>query len=187
MLPGLAVIAPADFEQTRTALAATWDLPGPIYFRIGKDDRNVVEGLDGRFELGRAQVVRHGGDLIMLTMGSVAREATAAAAVLEAEGIGCTVVVVASMNPAPADDLAELLAQFPVALTVEAHYVVGGLGSLACEVVGERALGCRIVRCGVRSAPDGRSGSERYLNALHGLSRDALVETARGVLHESAS
>src|SRR4029077_9179911 len=44
--PNLTVIAPADHLQTRTAILATWDLPGPVYYRLGKDDRAVVPGLD---------------------------------------------------------------------------------------------------------------------------------------------
>src|SRR5689334_9912455 len=64
--PGLTVIAPADYRQTRTALLATWDLPGPVYYRLGKDDRTVVPGLEGQFELGRAQVIREGNDLLIV-------------------------------------------------------------------------------------------------------------------------
>ena len=52
--PNLSVLAPADFEQTRTVLLATWDRAGPIYYRLGKDEQTVVPGLDGRFALGRA-------------------------------------------------------------------------------------------------------------------------------------
>ena len=48
--PGLTVIAPADFHQARSALLETIDLPGPIYFRLGKDESATVPGLDGRFD-----------------------------------------------------------------------------------------------------------------------------------------
>jgi len=51
--PGLTVIAPADHQQARTAIAETWDLPGPVYYRLGKDDKTTVPGLDGRFALAR--------------------------------------------------------------------------------------------------------------------------------------
>src|SRR5499426_12070 len=44
--PGMTVIAPADHEQLATALRATWNLPGPVYYRIGKDDKTIVSGLD---------------------------------------------------------------------------------------------------------------------------------------------
>jgi transketolase len=174
--PGLTVIAPADCQQADAALRATWDRPGPIYYRLGKDDRTTVPGLDGRFEVGRVQCLRQGGDVALLAMGSVATEVAAAAAELSARGCDCTAAVVASVRPAPADDLAEILGGCRVALTVEAHYVEGGLGSLVAEVVAERGLPCRVVRCGLRGTWDGRSGSERALLAAHGLTAAALVE-----------
>ena len=176
--PGITVIAPADYEQARAALLATWDLPGPVYYRIGKDDKTIVPGLDGRFELGRAQLVREGADLLIITMGSIASEVMAAADVLARHGISCTVMIVASINPAPVDDLAEWLSRFPVALTVEAHYVNGGVGSLVSEVVAELGINCRIVRCGVKRTPDGVVGSQDYLHRVHGLSSERLVEAA---------
>lgn len=176
--PGMNVIAAADHEQLAAALRATWDLPGPVYYRLGKDDTFTVPGLDGRFELGRAQQVRDGGDLLLVTTGSVTSETMAAAELLAARGVQAAVVVVASVQPAPVDDLAAALARVPVALTIEAHYHAGGVGSLVAEVSAERGLPCRVVRCAVRSTPDGISGSQAYLYRSHGLSRDALVETA---------
>lgn len=176
--PGLAVIAPADHEQARAALRATWGLPGPVYYRLGKDDQATVPGLGGRFELGRVQVVREGPDALILAMGGVAREAAAAAEALTARGVRSTVGVVASVSPAPVDDLVALLSRFRVALTVEAHYLVGGLGSLVSEVVAAHGVACRVARCGVQDVADGVSGSQRYLYERHGLSAAALAEAA---------
>lgn len=176
--PGITVIAPADHEQARAAFLATWDLPGPIYYRLGKDDKTTVPGLGGRFELGRIQLIRDGADLLIIVMGSVANEVASAAAALASQGIACTVAVVACVHPAPVDDLAALVARFPLVLAVEAHYEVGGVGSLVSEVIAEQGLGCRVVRCGVRTLPNGISGSQGYLYGVHGLSSNALVETA---------
>ncbi len=182
--PGITVIAPADHEQTRAAFLATWDLPGPVYYRLGKDDRTTVPGLRGRFELARLQIIREGSDLLMITMGSVATEVASAAVTLADQDISCAVAVVACVNPAPVDDLIALLARFPLVLAIEAHYVVGAVGSLVSEVVAERGLGCRVLRCGIRTTPDGISGSQSYLYSTHGLSSNALVATAR---HELAA
>ncbi len=184
--PGMTVVAPADHRQTRTALLATWNLPGPVYYRLGKDDRSTVPGLEGRFELGRAQVIREGNDVLLVTMGSVALEAAAAAERLAGLGVSATVVVVASVVPAPLEDLSGLLKRFPLAMTVEAHYVVGGLGSLVAEIVAERGLPCRLLRCGVRTAPDGVSGSQSFFHARHGIWSDALVETVLRALRPVA-
>jgi transketolase len=173
--PGITVIVPADHQQARSAILATWDLPGPVYYRLGKDDKTTVPGLDGRFEIGRVQMVCEGADLVMVCMGSIAAEAVTAAKALSTRGIACTVLVVASPSPAPVGDLTEILAPFPLVLTVEAHYTVGGLGSLVSEVVAEQGLNCRVVRCGVKGISDGVSGSQAYLRRVDGISSDALV------------
>ena len=180
--PGMTIVAAADHQQLASALRATWDRPGPVYYRLGKDDTTTVPGLDGRFTLGRAERVRDGDDVCLVAMGSIAAEAVAAADALGQRGVRCAVLVVASVQPPPTEDLAAALARVPVALTVEAHYAAGGLGSLVAEVAAERGLGCRVLRCGVRTTPDGVCGSQSFLHRTHGLSRDALVATALGAL-----
>lgn len=174
----MTIVAPADHLQARTALLETWDLPGPIYYRLGKDDKTTIPGLDGRFSLAHAQFVREGEDLLIIAMGSVAREVTIAAEALSAKGIECRVMVVASLNPAPIDDIVAALSCFSVALTVESHYLVGGVGSLVSEVIAEYGISCRVVRCGVERMPDGVSGGLDHLRHTFGLSSDALVKKA---------
>ncbi len=85
-------------------------------------------------------------------------------------------LVVASLNRSVVEDLADSLARFPVAMTVEAHMIVGGLGSLVSEIVAERGLSCRVGRRGVEALATFVSGGERYLHELRGLSSDRLVE-----------
>ena len=167
--PGIAVITPADHRQARAAVLSTWDLPGPVYYRLGKDDHTVVEGLEGRFALGKVEVVRTGSEVVLLAMGAAALDAVDAATRLEADGIAASVAVVGALNPAPIDDLRAILSRHSLAVSVEAHYVNGALGSLAAEVIAEAGLNCRLVRCGVEQTPDGRSGSQTYLHALHGI------------------
>ena len=174
--PGITVLAPADHRQMATMLRATWELPGPVYYRIGKDDRSEVPGLDGRFTCGRAEAVRSGDDVVLITIGSVAGEATAAADALATRGVRAAVLVVASVQPAPTDDLVAALRRVPLAFTVEAHYLNGGLGSLVAETIAEHGLGCRLVRCGVRTGADGVSGSQQWLHDAHGLSAGALED-----------
>jgi len=175
--PGLTVIAPADTAQTSTAVRDTWDLPGPVYYRLGKDDEMEVPGLDGRFALGCGQRIRPGTDVLFITMGSVAVEAVAAADLLTERGVAAGVLVIASVNPPPTADLLAALAEVRLALTVEAHYVTGAVGSLVAEVIAEHGLGCHLLRVGVRTNPSGLSGSQDYLYRQHGLARESLVAT----------
>jgi len=180
--PGLTVVAPADYRQAGASLVATYALARPVYFRIGKDDVNEVPGLDGRFQLGRATVVREGGDLMLVTMGAVTRSVVAAAEELASKGIRAGVCVVSSFNPSPVDDLRAILEAVPVAVTVEAHYLDGALGSFVCEVGAENGLATRVVRCGVTRMPNGESGSEGYMLKRFGLTSDAVAATAERAL-----
>lgn len=180
--PGMTVVAPADHRQTARAVAATWALPGPVYYRIGKDDRTEVPGLDGRFRPGRVEVVREGDDVALVAMGAVSTEVVGAAELLAARGVRARVVVVAQVAPAPADDLVATLRDTPLAVTVEAHYANGGLGSLVAEVVAEHGLRCRVVRRGVGDESEARVGSQAWLHRRHGLDAAALAETVLGGL-----
>jgi transketolase len=181
---GLAVIAPADHCQTTTALPFVHSLRGPAYLRIGKDDKRVVDGLEGRFELGRTQLVREGNDLAIFAMGAIAIEAVAAAGILAGDGIYCAVHVVASIKPPPVDDIVSVVGTCSRVMTVEAHVAAGGLGSLVAEVVADRGLACTVARRGVDSAADGISGSEAYLHQRHGLDRESLADCARSLCSE---
>jgi transketolase len=183
--PGMTVIAPADHQQMRTALLASWDLPGPVYYRLGKDDRTVVPGLDGRFELGRAAVIGSGRDILFITMGAIASEVLAAVQTLAQQKVRCTTVVVSSFNPDPSQDLIDVLSRFRVAVTVEAHYREGGLGSMVAGLIADNGLPCKTVRRAVATTPGGLTGSQAYLHDRHGLSQRALCDTALQLLVEA--
>ena len=180
--PGLTVIAPADAAQTRTALKATTDHVGPIYFRLSKDEKIAVPPLAGRFELGRLQTVRDGQDVLLLAMGNIAAEALAACEALAADGISAGLSIISSLNPSPVEDIAAACGRVPLVLTVETHYLAGGIGSLVAEVIAERGTRCRLVRCGVKEIPTGPVGSVPYFYDRFGLSAQKLAETTRQAL-----
>ncbi len=172
--PEMTVIAPADPAQAVAAAHASTAIDGPIYFRIGKGNATIPE-LNGRFELGRLGLIGEGRDVAILALGSMASEAVRARELLEENGIATTVAVVASVQPAPIDDLLELLGDRPLAVTVEAHYRTGGLGSLVAEVIAENRLRCRLQRRAIETMPRGVTGTLPFLNDLHHLSARALA------------
>ncbi|TAK24705.1 MAG: 1-deoxy-D-xylulose-5-phosphate synthase [Chloroflexota bacterium] len=178
---GMAIVAPADPAQTRAAILATWNLPGPIYYRLGKDDRAVVDGLDGRFRFGRVEQTRRGADVALVATGAISQAANGAADLLASEGIGCEVAVVAMIAPPPVDDLHDLLSRHRRVVTVEAHGMVGGLGSLVAEVAADSGWGGSLARVSV-GAPSARTGSQRSLEAAHGLSPAAIAARARAMV-----
>jgi transketolase len=175
--PGVTTIAPADPAQARAALLSVWELPRPLYLRIAKTSE-PLPGLDGAFELGRTANIGDGADLVIVALGSAASDAVTAAERLRAEGVDATVAVVSSLNPSPVEDLAELLARIPLAITLEAHYANGGIGSLVSEIVAEQGLDCRVIRCAVDEMPRGSVGSQRFLHEVNALSPDDVAEKA---------
>jgi transketolase len=174
--PGLTVIAPADSAQVRPALRAVQDVPGPAYIRLSKQSF-TVPGLGDAFELGRAQLIREGEDAVIVAMGGMAATAVSCAELLSENGISAGVVAVACISPAPVRDLVAALSEVPLALSLEAHYVTGGVGSLVAEVIAEHGLGCRLLRAGVQSPLVGVSGTTQYMYEQIGLSVERLAAT----------
>ena len=184
--PGISVVAPADPEQTHAALPSIQQLPGPVYLRLGKESQSVP-GLDGRFALGRAERIGEGGDVALVALGGMAATAVEAAELLAADGVDASVLVVSSLNPAPTADLVEALADVPLALSAEAHYVNGALGSLVAETIAEHALPCRLVRAGLRATPIGATGSRPHLYERHGLAPAQLAASALRALDDGSA
>jgi transketolase len=179
--PDMTIIAPAEPTQAVAAAHASLEVDGPIYFRIGKTNA-AIPGFDGAFELGRLGLIGEGRDVAIVALGSMAGEAVKARELLESQGIEATVAVVASVQPAPVEDLIELLGDRPLAVTVEAHYRTGGLGSLVAEVIADHGLACRLRRRAVEAMPRGLTGTQAFLDDAHHLSAGALAATIAGEL-----
>jgi transketolase len=182
--PGMTLVAPADAAQTANALKQTYQLPGAVYYRLGKDDRIPVPGLDGRFSLGNNEVVRDGRDILVISTGAITVEACKMADQLAAQGVGARVVVVSTLNPAPTQDLVAHLRDFRRVIAVEAHYQNGGLGSLVAETIAENRLNCTLVRRSVQDMPDGTSGSQAFMQRKNGIDDEALITTAKTMMAE---
>ncbi|MEA2371234.1 MAG: transketolase [Solirubrobacteraceae bacterium] len=180
--PRMTVVAAADPAQARAGLRAGHAVDGPVYFRIGKGGV-PVPGLDGGFGLGRLATVSSGGDVALIATGAIAAETVRAAELLAAHhGVEASVSVCASLAPAPVDELVAVLERVPVAVTHEAAYVNGGLGSLVSEVVAEHGLATRVVRCAVREMPAGATGSQRWLERRYGIDAQSVVGAAISAL-----
>ena len=183
--PGLAVVAPAFDEQVGPMLSAVQALPGPAYIRLSKNSF-PAPARGERFGLGQAQQLADGDDVAIVALGGMATAATAAAELLAARSIAASVISVSSVSPPPVDDLVTLLARVPLALTLEAHYVTGGLGSLVAETIAEQGLRCRLVRAGVRRQPVGMAGGRDFMHELLGLSPERLVDVIVDALGRTA-
>ena len=176
--PGISIFAPADYQQAKTIFKKTWDLPGPIYYRLSKDEKSVLPGLSGEFNVGEAQLIINGKDILFITMGPVAMEAVRAIEKLKLDGISAALIIVSSINPAPISTFEKIIPEYKSVMTVEAHYINGGLGSLVCEFVAHENLDCTVLRCGIETMPDGQIGTQEYLLQHFGISSEELVKKA---------
>lgn len=173
--PEMTVLVPADDNQVVRILRKTWDLPGPIYYRLSKKDLPPIKELAGKFSLGRAEVLRRGKDILGITMGTFTRDVLGLADKLARGGVSMGVMSVASVAPAPLDQLKRELKKVPLAFTLEAHYTIGGLGTLVAEVIADNDLPCRLVRYGVGDRQQSLLGSEPFLLKQHRLTETRLV------------
>jgi transketolase len=173
--PGLTVANPASSGQVRPLLAAVQQLPGPAYIRLSKVSYSVP-GLPEAFEFGRAHQIGTGEDVAIVALGAMATNAVACAELLAQQGVHARVIVVTSVSPAPIGDLVAALSPVNLALSVEAHYATGGVGSLVAETIAEHGVGCRLIRAGVHSAPTGMAGSLGYLHEQLGISPGRLAD-----------
>lgn len=184
---GLTVLAPADFQQTKTALSQTWDSPNPIYYRLGKNDRDTVKGLNGDFELGRLQCIQpypDHADVLLIAMGGVGLNLAEAVERLAKENISAASAVLASISPAPVEDLLQLLPRYKLVVTAEAHVISGGIGSLVSELIAENSIHTRLIRNAIRRVPEGQSGSNNAMNRLHYLDAEGIAHTVLQALRD---
>ncbi|MEK7476323.1 MAG: transketolase C-terminal domain-containing protein [Candidatus Coatesbacteria bacterium] len=180
--PGLTVIVPADPAQTKSVMDAIRAVEGPVYLRVGKGGNPEVPGLNGRFALGRPEVVVEGSEVLLLATGGIAVNAVEASRRLRADEVSAAVAVMAHLPHAPTPELRALLGRFKAVVTVEEGYTAGGLGSLAAEAIAQAGLGCRLLIRGVHASPRERAGSTAFLQAAERLSPAALADSARTVL-----
>jgi transketolase len=184
--PAVTVIAPADPSQARSALRSMARHPGPVYFRIDKNDQPDLLGLAGRFAPGRPELIRAGRDVLLLSTGSVTSELIKAADQLASAGYSAAVAVMAHLPFEPTTELMTLLADYPAVITTEEGSTAGGLGSLAAEAIARGGLCCRLTELGVSRPLPPLTGSTAYMRRLVGLAPDSIALEAMTLIRRRA-
>lgn len=133
LIPGMAVLAPADAMELRPALRAALDYDEPVYIRIGKKGEPVVHESVPDFRIGRAMKLREGRRVWILSLGNMLSIAMEAAEGLAAGGVDCGVASMGSLKPLDTEFLAEIFGSADVVATLEEHSVLGGLGTAVAE------------------------------------------------------
>ena len=176
-LPGMTVIAPADPVETALAVRAAYEHPDPVYLRLNRAGDPVVHRTAPEFRLGQAISVRSGNDVTLIACGGIVPNALAAAEVLAAEGIECSVLSMHTLKPIDAAAVLQAASETGLIITIEEHSIVGGLGSAVSEVLTEAGgLGARLSRLALPDAFSHLVGSQDYLRGAHGLSADGIAE-----------
>ncbi|MBR3075363.1 MAG: transketolase family protein [Bacteroidales bacterium] len=133
-LPGMAVVVPCDYNQTKNATVAAAEWDGPVYLRFGRPSVPNFTDPDEPFVIGKVYKLNEGKDVTIITCGHLVWEALQAAEALEAEGIGAEVLNVATVKPLDAEAILASLRKTGCAVVAEEHNMAGGLGETVAAV-----------------------------------------------------
>jgi len=179
-IPGMVVINPCDYNQTKNATIAAAKYFGPVYLRFGRPSWPNFTGADEPFEIGKAYVMNEGTDVSIVATGHMVWEALQAAEALEAEGISAEVINVATIKPLDEAALLASAAKTKAVVVAEEHNSAGGLGEL---VAGVFAASCPVPVEFINGRDRwGQSGTPKELLAAYGLDAAHIAEAAKKVL-----
>ena len=177
MLPGMTVIVPADYNQTKAATLAIAEHHGPVYLRFGRPKWPVFIPADMPFEIGKAQRLVEGSDVSIFACGQLVWRALKAAEVLASEGILADVINVHTIKPLDVEAVLSSIDRTGCAVTCEEHNRHGGLGdAIAQTLATHRPTPQEYVAV---NDSFGESGTPDQLLAKYGLDTPDIVAAAR--------
>jgi 1-deoxy-D-xylulose-5-phosphate synthase len=187
-VPNLVVMAPKDENELRHMLATMVDYDGgPIAVRYPRDYGYGVE-LDSELspiEIGRAEVLRQGGEVALIGIGSMVYPCLKAADTLREEGVDCCVINARFAKPLDEDILVKSASDVRLIVTVEENSVCGGFGSAVAELLSEKEVCTPVKMIGL---PDHFvcHGSRTELISEAGLSEESIAASVKAALSKSA-
>jgi transketolase len=181
MLPGMTVVVPCDFNQTKAATKAIADYQGPVYLRFGRPKWPNFTKEDGSdFVIGKAQKLSDGKDISIFACGHLVWKAIEAGKLLEAEGISVEVINLHTIKPLDVDAIVASISKTGCAVTAEEHNVIGGMGDAIAQVAAKHCP-VPIEYIGTQDT-FGESGTPNQLLAKYGLDTPNIVAAAKKVL-----
>ncbi|MCR5805211.1 MAG: transketolase family protein [Clostridia bacterium] len=177
-IPGMTVIVPSDDIEAKAAVKAALDYVGPVYLRFGRAAVPVFNDYEGyKFEIGKAQVLKEGTDVSLIANGVMVAETLIAAEKLEADGISCEVINMATIKPIDKDAILKTASKTGKVITLEEHSVIGGLGSAVAEVLSEE-LPTKMKRIGVNDV-FGQSADAKTMMKEYKLDAEGIYSTIK--------
>jgi transketolase len=135
MLPGMVVINPCDYNQTKAATIAIADYIGPVYLRFGRPSVPIFTPADQKFEIGKAIQLTEGTDVTIVATGHLVWEALQASEQLDAMGISAEVINIHTIKPLDEEAILASVAKTKCIVTAEEHNILGGLGESVARVL----------------------------------------------------
>ncbi|MBL0136819.1 MAG: transketolase family protein [Chitinophagaceae bacterium] len=179
MLPGMTVIVPCDYAQTKAATMAIADFEGPVYLRFGRPVWPIFTS-DMPFEIGKAQFFSDGTDVSIFACGHMVWKAIEAGRILEEKGISVEVVNIHTIKPLDTEAVIRSIKKTKCAVTVEEHNVIGGLGDAIAQAASKN-FPIPIEFIGTQDT-FGESGTPTQLLTKYGLDAPNIVEAAEKVM-----
>ncbi len=185
VIPNMVVIAPCDVHEAKRAVLAAVEYKGPVYIRVGRENTPVVTTVGSPFAIGKAEVYMQRNEAYakkvgIIAAGTLLHNALSAARELNEQGIGASVMNMATIKPLDTDALEKFAADHDALVTVEEHQVAGGLGGAVAEHLSE-VLPKKIIKIGVHDQ-FGQSGNMDELNAHYKMDIKAIIEAAEKAL-----
>jgi transketolase len=179
-LPNMTVVVPADAQAVVKLLPQVADWPGPVYFRLNRNEVPVL--FDDRYspEIGKAVRLRDGGDAALIACGLMVSRALAAADELQQAGIQVQVLEVHTLKPLDSQAIVRAARETGALVTIEEHSILGGLGGAVAEVVAEE-YPVPLRRVGLRDC-FAESGPYEALLDRYGMSVTAVVEAVHAAV-----
>ena len=180
MLPGMVVINPCDYNQTRAATLAIAEYDGPVYLRFGRPAVPVFMPENEPFKIGKAIHLQEGTDVTIVATGHLVWEALEAAKSLSSEGISAEVVNIHTIKPLDEEAILKSVAKTGCIVTAEEHNFLGGLGESISRVL---ALHNPSPQEFVATDDTfGESGTPSQLMAKYGLNSAAIIDKVKLVM-----
>jgi transketolase len=180
---GSTVLYPCDGNSTAHLVAAMADLPGISFIRTTREKTPAIYDGDEDFPIGGSKTLRSSDDdrVTLVGAGITLIEALEAARSLEADGISARVVDCYSIKPIDAETLRDAASQTGLLVTVEDHWIEGGIGDAVLAALADGGeLSGRVVKIAVTQMPG--SGTPEELRDWAGISASAIVDRVRSLL-----
>jgi transketolase len=179
-MPNMTVFVPCDPTETEKAVFAAAKINGPVYIRVARPVCEDITTADTPFIPGKANIMKDGSDVCIISMGLMIPIALEAAKLLEAEGISAAVVNMHTVKPIDAETILAMNAKCKGIVTAEEHSVIGGLGSAVAEVLAGHD-GAKFARVGIQDK-FGKSGKPNELFAAYGLTAENIAAKCKETL-----